>query len=174
MLVYPFKIHFTIKGNEIMKRNFKVVLFSPDIPGNTGTIGRTCVALGLQLILIKPYGFSLDEKQLRRAGLDYWKYVDLKEYDSWDDFVAGENPRDDQLFFLTTKTDKVYFDAPYPSDAYLVFGKETKGLPDSIHQRYQDRMYTMPMGSEHIRSLNLANAATAVIYEALRVIEFKP
>lgn len=154
------------------KRNFKVVLYSPEIPGNTGTIGRTCVALGIQLILIKPYGFSLEEKQLRRAGLDYWKFLDLVEYESWDDFIAHEAPRDEQLFFLTTKTDRVYFNAPFLENSYLVFGKETKGLPEHIHQRYMSRMYTMPMGSPHIRSLNLANAATAVIYEALRVIEF--
>lgn len=153
-------------------RKMKVVLYSPDIPGNTGTIGRTCVALGIQLILIKPYGFSLDEKQLRRAGLDYWKFLDLKEYDSWEDFIAQEKPSREQLFFLTTKSKQLYFNAPYPKNCYLIFGKETKGLPEAIHQEFAERMFTMPMGSSHIRSLNLANAATAVIYEALRVTEF--
>ena len=153
-------------------RKMKIVLYAPDIPGNTGTIGRTCVALGIQLILIKPYGFSLDEKELRRAGLDYWKFLDLKEYDNWDDFYRGETPERSQLFFLTTKTERVYFNAQYPKNCYLIFGKETKGLPEHIHTDFADRMYTMPMGSPHIRSLNLANAATAVIYEALRVTEY--
>lgn len=154
------------------KKKVKIVLFAPDIPGNTGSIGRTCVALNMQLILIKPYGFSLDEKAVRRAGLDYWKFLDLVEYESFDDFIEGESPERDKMFFLSTKTDQVYYNQKYTEDCYLIFGKETKGLPAEIHSEFHDRIYTMPMFSEHIRSINLANAATTVAYEALRVVYF--
>ncbi len=154
-------------------KKFKIVLFQPEIPGNTGAIGRTCVALDLELILIRPYGFDIDEKSVRRAGLDYWKHLNLTEYDSWEDFVQSENPDKDKLFFLSTKTDELYYDSDYSEGCYLVFGKETAGLPESIHNEYPDRFRTMPMFSDNIRSLNLANVATAVAYEALRVIAFK-
>lgn len=152
---------------------FKIVLFQPEIPGNTGSIGRTCVALGLELILIRPYGFDINEKSVRRAGLDYWKYLKLTEYDSWDDFIESERPKTSKLFFLSTKTDELYYDSDYSEGCYLIFGKETAGLPESIHEEYPTRFRTMPMCSDKIRSLNLSNVATAVAYEALRVIEFK-
>ncbi len=146
----------------------KLVLVNPEIPGNTGTIGRTCVALDLELILIKPYGFSIDDKAVRRAGLDYWKHVRLTEYESWDGFIAAHAPRRDALFFLEEFGDQTVYDAEYPDDAYLIFGRETKGLQAEILDGFEDRIFNLPMRSPHIRSLNLANAATAVAYQALR------
>ncbi len=153
--------------------NFKIVLVAPDIPGNTGSIGRTCVALDLDLILIKPYGFDLNEKSVRRAGLDYWKHVSLFEYDSWEDFITGENPSVNDLFFLSTKVKPLYYDAPFKKDCYLVFGAETKGLPSKLFEQYLENFYTMPMFSDKVRSLNLSNAMTAVTYEAIRKISYE-
>lgn len=148
------------------KGRFSIVLFQPEIPGNTGSIGRTCVALGLRLILIKPYGFEIDEKAVRRAGLDYWKYVELTEYENWQEFLKQENPTDLHLF--SRFASKTYFEAEFTKDCYLVFGRETSGLPLEITQKFTDRLLKLPTYSEHIRSLNLSNAATAVAYEALR------
>jgi tRNA (cytidine/uridine-2'-O-)-methyltransferase len=147
---------------------FKIVLVTPDIPGNTGSIGRTCVALGLELILVKPYGFELTEKAVRRAGLDYWKYVNLKEYENWEDFLANEKPDDESLFFYSKLGEKSYYEGNYAKDCYLIFGSETKGLPSEIKEQFPDRYYSLPMYSDKIRSLNLSNVATAVAYECLR------
>lgn len=146
----------------------KVVLVTPEIPGNTGTIGRTCVALDLELILIRPYGFDISEKSVRRAGLDYWKHVRLSEHDSWAEFLAARRPRREQLFFFEDDGAQSFYAPEYPEDAYLVFGRETKGLQPEILQGMADRVFHLPMRSRHIRSLNLANAATAVVYQALR------
>lgn len=152
-----------------MRAEMKVVLVHPEIPGNTGTIGRTCVALDLELILIHPLGFDLSEKSVRRAGLDYWKHVQLTEYESWDAFVADRAPREDRLFLFENNGEGGSVYAPdYPPDAYLVFGKETKGLPAEVLQGRSTQTFHLPMRSPHIRSLNLANAATAVIYQAMR------
>jgi tRNA (cytidine/uridine-2'-O-)-methyltransferase len=146
----------------------KVVLVTPEIPGNTGTIGRTCVALDLELILIRPYGFDITEKSVRRAGLDYWKHVRLSEYDSWSAFLAHRAPRPDQLFLFEQDGAATVYEPDYPKDAYLVFGRETKGLQPEIVAAYRERIFRLPMRSAHIRSLNLANAATAVVYQAMR------
>ncbi|WP_224816010.1 tRNA (cytidine(34)-2'-O)-methyltransferase [Hasllibacter sp. MH4015] len=147
----------------------KVVLVHPEIPGNTGSIGRTCVALDLELILIHPLGFDLSEKSVRRAGLDYWKHVRLTEYDTWAAFMADRAPPEDALFlFENGGTGGTVYDPQYPPDAYLVFGKETKGLPEEVLQGRAARTFRLPMRSPHIRSLNLSNAATAVIYQAMR------
>lgn len=151
---------------------FKIVLVGPEIPGNTGSIGRTCVALDLELILIKPLAFDLSEKAVRRAGLDYWKYVNLKIYENWDEFMQTENPDTTNMFLFSRFATKPIFKVAIKKDAYLVFGSETKGLPDSIKKPLWDQLVTLPMDSEHIRSLNLSNAATAAAYEALRQIEF--
>ena len=152
---------------------FNIVLNAPDIPGNTGSIGRTCVALGARLILIKPYGFELSEKALRRAGLDYWKHVDLREYDSFDDFIKGEKPDENSLHFFSRFSKKPFYENTYARECYLVFGSETKGLPEDLFKRYPERFVTLPMYSEHIRSLNLSNTACAAAYEALRQINFR-
>ena len=147
---------------------FKTVLFAPEIPGNTGSIGRTCVALNLELILIKPYGFDIDEKAVRRAGLDYWKHVQLKEFDSWEEFLIRENPPREKLFFYENNGSKLHYEAPYSKDCYLIFGGETRGIPYEVEQEYQEQIYQLPMYSTEIRSLNLSNVATAVAYECLR------
>jgi tRNA (cytidine/uridine-2'-O-)-methyltransferase len=154
----------------MQQKNFKIVLYTPEIPGNTGSIGRTCVALGLELILIKPYGFDIDEKAVRRAGLDYWKHVKIKEFNSWQDFIDSEKPIREKLIFLENNVNQSHYEANYAEDCYLVFGSETKGLPKSFYTDYEDRMYHLPMFSDHIRSLNLSNTATAVAFEALRQI----
>lgn len=152
----------------VSKKKFNIVLFAPDIPGNTGSIGRTCVALGLRLILIKPYGFEIDEKAVRRAGLDYWKFVDITEYETFDLFLEKEAPTIEQLLFFENNTDQNFYQAPYSENCYLIFGSETKGLPQDFYQHYKSQMFELPMFSKHIRSLNLSNAATAVTYECLR------
>lgn len=152
------------------KTRFNIVLYAPDIPGNTGSIGRTCVALNLRLILIKPYGFELSEKAVRRAGLDYWKHINLTEYESWDEFNKAESPAN--LILFSANSEKIYYEAPYSEDCYLVFGSETSGLPASLLQKLKTSSFSLPQFSEHIRSQNLSNVATAAAYEALRHIEF--
>lgn len=149
--------------------DMKVVLVHPEIPGNTGSVGRTCVALDLELIVIHPIGFDMSERAVRRAGLDYWKHVRLTEYDSWSAFMTARAPTEGQLFLFENggSAGSVY-DTDYPNDAYLVFGKETKGLPAEVLDGRDGRTFHLPMRSDHIRSLNLANAATAVIYQAMR------
>ncbi|WP_199506603.1 MULTISPECIES: tRNA (cytidine(34)-2'-O)-methyltransferase [Halobacteriovorax] len=152
---------------------FNIVLYAPDIPGNTGSIGRTCIALGARLVLIKPYGFELTEKAVRRAGLDYWKYVEVAEYENWDEFYESESPKDEELFFYTkTAKENHFYNRGYSKGCYLVFGSETKGLPEHIFNSFPNRLFCLPMFSEHVRSLNLSNVATAVAYEALRVISY--
>ena len=150
----------------------KIVLVSPEIPWNTGAIGRTCVALGAELIVIKPTLIDFSDKAVKRAGLDYWQYVQLKIYEDWSDFIAKESPKNESLFFLSTKAKTTYYEAGYKQGSYLVFGAESKGLPSFYHETYADRFFKLPMFSEHIRSLNLANTATAVAYEALRQISY--
>lgn len=150
------------------KKKFSIVLYAPEIPGNTGSIGRTCVALDARLILIKPYGFEIDEKAVRRAGLDYWKHIDLTEYESFEDFIQGENPAHEQLFFFENFGVSSFYEAPYINHSYLIFGQETKGIPKEICEKYKERTYFLPMFSDKIRSLNLSNTATAVAYECLR------
>jgi len=146
----------------------KIVLVTPEIPFNTGAIGRTCVALNLELILIKPYGFSLDEKSVRRAGTDYWQYVNLTEYDSWQCFLDDQSPNPDNLFFFEEHGSQTVYDPDYPRDAYLVFGCESKGLPAELLDGMDHRIFSLPMLDSRVRSLNLANVATAVVYQAMR------
>jgi len=146
----------------------KIVLVTPEIPYNTGAIGRTCVALNLELILIKPYGFSLDEKAVRRAGTDYWKYVNLCEYDNWQSFIDDRKPPRDSLYFFEEHGAQSVFTPDYQHDAYLVFGCESKGLSDEILDGMDDRVFHLPMLDTRVRSLNLANVATAVVYQAMR------
>lgn len=149
---------------------FNIVLYAPDIPGNTGSIGRTCVALGLRLILIKPYGFDLSDKAVRRAGLDYWKHIELTEYENWEEFILNESPVNMILFSKTAE--KIFYDAPYKENCYLVFGSETVGLPEALITEQKEHLYSLPQYSKHIRSLNLSNVATTAAYEALRQISF--
>ena len=157
------------------KTNFKIVLHAPEIPGNTGSIGRTCVALNLELILIKPYGFDLSEKAVSRAGLDYWKHVQIKEYENWKDFIDNESVSTKNLFFIENNLDnekRNFFDANFSKDCYIIFGSETKGIPLEILEHYCDQIYELPMYSDKIRSLNLSNTVTTVAYECLRKINY--
>jgi tRNA (cytidine/uridine-2'-O-)-methyltransferase len=147
----------------------KIVLVTPEIPYNTGAIGRTCVALNLELILIKPYGFSLDEKAVRRAGTDYWKFVHLSEYDNWQCFLDDRKPSCESLFLFEEHGAQTVYDADYQLDSYLVFGCESKGLPLAIQNGMENRTFSLPMLDSRVRSLNLANVATAVVYQAMRI-----
>lgn len=146
-----------------------IVLHEPEIPANTGNIGRTCVATGTRLHLIKPLGFSLDEKQLRRAGLDYWKYLDVTVYEDFQDFL--DRNLGAKIYMATTKAKHVYSDVNYEEDAYLMFGKESAGIPEEILVDYEDQCVRIPMNPE-IRSLNLSNSAAILLYEALRQQQF--
>lgn len=146
-----------------------VALVHPQIHWNTGNAGRTCVATGARLHLIEPLGFSLDEKQVRRAGLDYWERVDLKVWPDWDAFER-ELPRLGEPYFFSTKAERLFWDAPLGAseDIVLIFGRETGGLPAEIRDRYRDRFVTMPILSPHVRSLNLSTAVALGAYEVLR------
>ncbi|MCO4794645.1 MAG: tRNA (cytidine(34)-2'-O)-methyltransferase, partial [Bacteriovoracaceae bacterium] len=154
-----------------MSGRFKIVLVAPEIPGNTGSIGRTCLALDAELILIKPYGFDLSEKAVRRAGLDYWKHVKIKEYESFEEFMSVEKPLTDHMYLMTKTSKTTIFEAKFKRHGYLIFGSETKGLPPELMTKYKDRCFSLPMYDDNIRSLNLSNAATAVAYETLRQVE---
>lgn len=145
---------------------FNIVLVEPEIPPNTGTIARLCGATNAVLHLVKPLGFSTDDKHLKRAGLDYWDYVKIVYWENIDDFLATQDEK--RLYFFTKKTGKPYTRAEFKPGDFFVFGKETKGLPEEVIRLYIDRCYTIPMINRKIRSLNLANAAGIVLYEALR------
>ena len=145
-----------------------VVLVHPEIHWNTGNAGRSCLAAGATLHLVEPLGFSLDEREVRRAGLDYWPHVDLRVWSSWD-ALERELPTLGEPYFFTTKATRVYWNADLAAEnVVMVFGRETGGLPAPIHDRYRDRMVTMPIHSEHVRSLNLSTCVGAALYEALR------
>ena len=145
-----------------------IVLVQPEIPGNTGAVGRTCVALDLELILIHPLGFEISDKRLKRSGLDYWQHIRLVEYSSWDAFLAERQPRSDQMFLFEEFASRSFYEPGYPADAYLVFGRETKGLPPGIVEAHAAQMVSLPMRSDKVRSLNLANTVAAAAYQALR------
>ena len=145
---------------------FDIVLVEPEIPPNTGTTARLCGATDAVLHLVKPLGFSIDDKHLKRAGLDYWEHIRIVYWENLDAFLAAQDER--QLYFFTKKTGKPYTRARFQPGDFLVFGRETKGLPGDIIKMYKDRCYTIPMSNRKIRSLNLASAASIVLYEALR------
>ena len=144
---------------------FNVVLVEPEIPPNTGNIGRLCLATNSSLHLVKPLGFSLDDRELRRAGLDYWDEVRLQLWDSFNALQRAQSPVT-RYFFLTTKTRRPYYRANFQKDDFLVFGRETKGLPDRLLAENVDSCITIPMHGT--RSLNLATAVAAVLFEAVR------
>ena len=142
-----------------------IVLLEPEIPANTGNIGRTCVATGTRLHLIEPLGFSLSEKALKRAGMDYWSELDVTTYVNYEDFLA-RNPGA-KLYFATTKGRHIYSDAQYEDNCYIMFGKESAGIPEEILKEHPDTCVRIPMIGE-TRSLNLSNSVAIVLYEALR------
>ncbi len=151
----------------------KVVLLNPDIPQNTGNIGRTCLANNIELILVGKLGFEIDDKHLKRAGLDYWKHVKFKIYKDFDEFLNSEIKNEDQLLFFSTHGKKTIWEAKYLLDSYLIFGSETKGFDKFIYEKYQQRLYKIPMENNLVRSLNLATSAGIVIYTALYFLNFK-
>ena len=146
-----------------------VVLYEPEIPANTGNIGRTCVATGARLHLIEPLGFLLTEKAIRRSGMDYWQDLDVARYVDFEDFLE-KNPGA-RLYMATTKARKVYTEVSYEPDCYLMFGKESAGIPEEILVRYQETSVRIPMIGE-TRSLNLSNSVAIMLYEALRQNSF--
>ena len=142
-----------------------IVLYEPEIPANTGNIGRTCVATGTRLHLIEPLGFRLDEKSLKRAGMDYWKDLDVTTYIDFNDFME-KNPGA-KIYMATTKAPKVYTEVSYEPECYIMFGKESAGIPEEILVQHQEDCVRIPMVGD-IRSLNLSNSVSIVLYEALR------
>ena len=145
-----------------------IVLVHPEIPGNTGAVGRTCVALDMELVLIHPLGFVISDARLKRAGLDYWEHIRLTEFRSWDAFLEERAPRENQLYLFEEYAPRSFYEPDYPEDAYLVFGRETKGLPEEIVSAHAAQMVSIPMRSDKVRSLNLANSVAAAAYQAVR------
>ena len=150
--------------------HINIVLHEPEIPSNTGNIGRTCVAAGASLHLIRPFGFRLNEKAIRRAGMDYWKHLDVTEYLNYEDFL-GLHPGA-EIFYATTKTKQLYTDVSFPDECYIMFGKESAGIPEEILKANRERTIRIPMIGE-TRSLNLANSVAVILYEALRQLNFR-
>lgn len=147
-----------------------IILFEPEIPANTGNIGRTCVATGTKLHLIEPLGFSLSEKEIKRSGLDYWKDLDVTVYENFEDFLT-RNPNA-KIYMATTKALNVYTEVSYESECFIMFGKESAGIPEEILLQHKDTSIRIPMIGD-IRSLNLANSVAIVLYEALRQQNFE-
>jgi tRNA (cytidine/uridine-2'-O-)-methyltransferase len=152
------------------KFHYHIVLVEPEIPPNTGNAGRLAVAIGGTLHLVGKLGFSIDDKEVRRAGLDYWKYVDLRQHASFDDWLAWHRDQegDAPYYLLSKKATKSIYDIAFPSRAAFVFGKETLGLPEELLSRHPDHAFSIPMFSDKIRSLNLSNAVSVAVYEAIR------
>ncbi len=147
---------------------FNIVLIEPEIPNNTGNIGRLALATGSHLHLVKPFGFELNDKRLKRAGLDYWQHLGVTIYESADDFFKQH--KDKPIAFFSSHAKKLFWEINYVNDLFLIFGKESVGLSHTIVKNNQDRLYKIPLYSEHIRSLNLANAVSVVTYEGLKHI----
>lgn len=144
-----------------------VALVHPEIHWNTGNAGRSCLAAGATLHLVEPLGFSLDEREVRRAGLDYWEHVDKRVWPDWRAFEQSL-PAMGRPFFFSTKAKRTFWDAEFTPDSVLIFGRETGGLAPEIHDRYGDRMFSMPIHSPHVRSLNLSTSVGIALYEVLR------
>jgi len=153
----------------MISSNMNIVLLEPEIPQNTGNIARTCAATGTRLHLIKPFGFSIDDKYLKRAGLDYWDKLNVQIYENFDEFLEKNN--NPKIFMATTKALNIYSGVKYDMDCFIMFGKETAGIPESILKNYKDTSVRIPMLNE-IRSLNLSNSVNIILYEALRQNDF--
>ena len=150
--------------------NINIALIEPEIPQNTGNIARTCAATGASLHLVKPMGFEIDDRKLKRAGLDYWHELDITYYQSLDEFLRIN--ADEQMYFFSTKAPRAYTEIEYPERVFLVFGKETKGLPEELLKQNPDRCVRIPM-RDKLRSLNLSNSAAIAVYEVLRQKNFE-
>ena len=153
--------------------NLNIVLVEPEIPQNTGNIARTCAAIGAKLHLVHPLGFSITEKQVKRAGLDYWDKLEIEEHLSFNEFLNKYNPNTENMYFVTTKGQHVYSDVDYTEmdNVFVLFGKETKGLPEDILKEHLDKTIRIPM-RETLRSLNLSNSVAIVAYEVFRQNNF--
>ena len=150
--------------------SLNIVLIEPEIPNNTGNIGRLALGSGSILHLVKPFGFELTDKRLKRAGLDYWQHLEVIYYDNIDEFFCkNENKK---MAFLSAHGQKTHWDIPFEDDLFLIFGKESVGLPKSLIETNQNDVYKIPQQSKHIRSLNIANAVSIVIYEGLRQLNY--
>jgi len=148
---------------------FNIVLIEPEIPMNTGNIGRLSLASGSVLHLVKPFGFELNDSRLKRAGLDYWKHISVKIYEGMDEFFSINN--DKNMVYLSSSGEKNYCSIDYKDDMFLIFGKESVGLPKNIIAENLDKLYKIPIYIHHVRSLNLANAVSIVVYDGLRNIK---
>ncbi|SHJ83843.1 tRNA (uridine(34)/cytosine(34)/5-carboxymethylaminomethyluridine(34)-2'-O)-methyltransferase TrmL [Paramaledivibacter caminithermalis] len=149
-----------------------IVLYQPEIPQNTGNIARTCAITGSRLHLIKPLGFSIDNKYLKRAGLDYWHLLDINIYENAQEFFSKYS--DGDFYISTTKASENYTDVKYKDECFIIFGKETAGLPNEIHERFKNKRIKIPMINDaKARSLNLSNSVAIVVYEALRQLDFQ-
>lgn len=146
-----------------------IVLIEPEIPNNTGNIGRLSLAAGANLHLVKPFGFELSDARVKRAGLDYWKHVNLFIYENVEEFF--EKNRNASMAFFSSHAEKSFWEMELDSNSFLIFGKESKGLDKSILEKYTKQQYSIPILSEHVRSLNVANAVAVVVYEALRKLK---
>ena len=143
-----------------------IVLIEPEIPNNTGNIGRLSLASGSSLHLVKPFGFEINDSRLKRAGLDYWQHLNVVTYESVEDFF--EINKDKKMAFLSSHGKKEYWDIPFENELFLIFGKESKGLGSVILTNHSDKLYKIPLFSDHVRSLNLANAVGIVVYEGIK------
>ncbi len=150
-----------------------IVMVEPEIPQNTGNIARTCAATGAKLHLVKPLGFEISDKYLKRAGLDYWDKVDIEEHDSLQDFLDKYKPEENNMFYASTKATHCYSDVDYSKfdEVFILFGKETKGLPEDLLQKYIENTIRIPM-RHNLRSLNLSNSVNIILYEVLRQVDF--
>ncbi|WP_299103432.1 tRNA (cytidine(34)-2'-O)-methyltransferase [uncultured Winogradskyella sp.] len=146
--------------------SLNIVLIEPEIPNNTGNIGRLALASGSTLHLVKPFGFEIDDKRLKRAGLDYWKHLDVIYYENIDDFFKKNDNA--KMVFLSSHGTQSHWDITFEDDLFLVFGKESVGLPKTIIEAHKNDLFKIPLYSESIRSLNLANAVSIIVYEGLR------
>ena len=154
-----------------MKLN--IVMVEPEIPQNTGNIARTCAITGAKLHLVHPLGFKIDEKSVKRAGLDYWDKLEIEEHDSLESFLEKYKPEEHNMFFASTKSKRCYSDVDYSKmeEVFVLFGKETKGLPEELLQKYMNKDIRIPM-RETLRSLNLSNSVAIIVYEILRQVNF--
>ncbi|WP_179315649.1 tRNA (cytidine(34)-2'-O)-methyltransferase [Winogradskyella undariae] len=149
--------------------SLNIVLIEPEIPNNTGNIGRLALASGSILHLVKPFGFEIDDKRLKRAGLDYWQHLEVIYYDNIEEFFAKNNTA--KMVFLSSHGTKDHWDIEFKDDMFLVFGKESVGLPKPLIEQYKSQLFKIPLYSESIRSLNLANSVGIIVYEGLRQIK---
>ena len=149
-----------------METPLHIVLIHPEIPHNTGAIGRVCVGLGCPLHLIRPLGFHLSEQYIKRAGLDYWDHLQLSLHDNWQSFLDEVKPP--RVFFLSTRGKRSLYESRFEAGDALAFGSESSGLPSDFYERYEDRLFKIPMPGEHARSINLANAVSIAAYESYR------